>query len=252
MKKTLLAAAVIALAPLTSHAFLKIGANASVWDAEPTGQIDNNVSVESDGLNMKSDNGTQLSVYFEHPLPVVPNIKLKRTDLTVDGKGTLSQDISFADQNFTASTQVNSEIDLSHTDATLYWGLPIPVPKLNADIGITARMFDGEAFVAAPALNEKKSVDLDLTLPMLYGAVKVGSIFGVYGTADVNWIGFGDNKLTDISAAVGYELPIPVVTVGLEVGYRAINLKTDKKDVDVDADFDTKGVFYGLSASVGF
>lgn len=250
MKKTILALAVVAFTPLTSHALLKVGAKASVWDAEPTGQIDKGVSVENEGLNIKSDNGTQLEVFFEHPLPVIPNIKLKSTDLKMDGKGKLSN--SFAGENFDAD--VASQINLSHTDATLYWGLPIPLPKINVDFGLTARMFDGSAAVQGTlsGQDKSKSVDLDLTLPMLYGAAKVGSFFGVYGAADVNWIGFGDNKLMDLSAAVGYELPIPIVTVGLEVGYRSLSLQTDKKDVDVDADFDTKGLFYGLSASVGF
>lgn len=250
MKKTMLALAVIAFTPLSAHALLKVGAKASVWDAEVTGEIDQGVSVENDGLNIKSDNGTQLSVFFEHPVPLIPSLKLKSTDLKLDGKGTLGNGFNFAGKPIPGSTELASKIDLSHTDATLYWGLPIPLPKINVDFGITARMFDGEASVAGGSFNE--SVDLDLTLPMLYGAARVGSFFGVYAEADVNWIGFGDNKLTDMSAVIGYELPIPIITVGLEVGYRALSLETDRKDVDVDADFETDGLFYGLSASFGF
>lgn len=252
MKKTMLALAVMAFVPAAAQANLlfTVGAKASVWDAEPTGQIDKDVSVESDGLNIKSDNGTQLTVFFEHPLPVVPNIKLKRTDLKMDGKGTLTDGITFNGEPFGAGTAVASEINLSHTDATLYWGLPIPLPRINIDLGLTARMFDGDASVTA--INQTATADLDITLPMVYGAAKVGPFFGAYAAADVNWIGFGDNKLTDLSAVVGYELPIPIVDVGLEVGYRSLNLETDKKDVDVDANLDTKGLFYGLSIAVGF
>ena len=87
---------------------------------------------------------------------------------------------------------------------------------------------------------------------MVYGAVNVGSPFGIYATADVNWIGFGDNQMQDLTAAVGYELPIPIVDVGVELGYRTLNLQTDKKDVDVAADIDVKGVFYGVSVAFGF
>src|SRR5690554_7873197 len=79
-------------------------------------------------------------------------------------------------------------------------------------------MFDGDATVQASGTRE--SADLDITLPMAYGAVKVGSPFGLYAAADVNWVGFGDNQMTDISASVGYDLPIPIVDAGLEVGYR--------------------------------
>lgn len=246
MKKVALASALLIAVPFSAQANLlfTVGAKASVWDAEPTGQIDNDVSVEKGGLNLKSENGTQMTVFFEHPVPFIPNVKLKNTSLDIDGKGNLNQEISFADESFTQGVDVASTIDLSHTDATLYWGLPIPLPYINVDFGLTARMFDGEASVTeASNASNTKSVDLDLTLPMVYGAVKVGSPFGIYATADVNWIGFGDNQMQDLTAAVGYELPIPVVDVGVELGYRTLNLQTDKKDVGVAADLDVKGVF---------
>lgn len=254
MKKLALVSAILIAAPLSANANLlfTVGAKASIWDAKPTGQIDDDASVESDGLNFKSENGKQLSVFFEHPVPFIPNVKLKRTDLDMDGSGTLSNTINFADVTY-ANTAVDSRIDLSHTDATLYWGLPLPLPYIDIDFGLTARMFDGEASVTdVNNPSYTKSVDLDLTLPMAYGAVKVGSPFGIYATADLNWIGFGDNKMTDLSAAVGYELPIPIVDVGVEVGYRGINLQTDRKDVEVAADLDTKGMFYGVSVAFGF
>lgn len=252
MKKLALVSAILIAAPLSANANLlfTVGAKASIWDAKPTGQIDDNASVESDGLNFKSENGKQLSVFFEHPVPFIPNVKLKRTDLDMDGSGTLSKEINFAGETYYANTAVDSSIDLSHTDATLYWGLPLPLPYIDIDFGLTARMFDGDATVDDGGQNEP--VDLDMTLPMAYGAVKVGSPFGIYATADLNWIGFGDNKMTDLSAAVGYELPIPIVDVGVEVGYRGINLQTDRKDVEVAADLDTKGMFYGVSVAFGF
>ena len=255
MKKLALVSAILIAAPLSANANLlfTVGAKASIWDAEPTGQIDKDVSVESDGLNLKSENGTQMTVFFEHPVPLIPNVKLKSTDLDIKGSGELTTNINFAGKPFAVSEKVDSNINLSHTDATLYWGLPIPLPYINVDFGLTARMFDGDASVTGasdPA--NPKSVDLDMTLPMAYGAVKVGSPFGIYATADLNWIGFGDNQMTDINAAVGYELPIPIVDVGLEVGYRGINLQTDREDTDIEADLDVTGLFYGLSVSVGF
>lgn len=250
MKKIILAGAVMALASTAAQADLlfTVGAKASVWDAKPTGQLDKDLSVESDGLNLKSDNGTQLSLYFEHSVPIIPNIKLKQTDLKVDGKGTINA--SFADTHF--DTEVASEVDLTHTDITLYWGLPVPFIDLN--YGLTARIFDGDAEVSERDTSVTKREKLDLTLPMLYGEVKVNAPFGLYAGADINWIGFGDNKLLDSSIAAGYNLPIPVpmLDVGLEVGYRALTLETDKKDVKFESDLDVKGVFYGLSASLGF
>ncbi len=250
MKKTLVATAIFTALPFAAQADLlfTVGAKASLWNAEPTGQIDKNLSVEKDGLNLGSENGQQFSIFFEHPLPVVPNIKLKSTSLEVDGKGTINA--QFAGQNFNET--VTSKVDLSHNDLTLYWGLPLPVPALDINFGLTARQFAGEASVASTTAAKTESVDLDMTLPMVFGEVKVGPIFGVYANVDANYVGYNDNKLLDWSAALGYVLPIPVVDVGLEVGYRSLSLQTDKKDVDIETDLDVKGLTYGLSLGVGF
>lgn len=246
MKKTALAAFVLAMAPVAAQADLlfTVGAKASVWNAEATGQLDNGLSVEKDGLNLDSDNGNQLTVFFEHPLPLIPNVKLKQTALEVEGAGTITAG-NFAGQPINGA--VNTKVDLAHTDLTLYWGLPLPLPYIDINFGLTARQFDGSASVSGAP----KSPDLDLTLPMAYGEVKVGTPFGIYAAADVNYIGFGDNKITDMSATLGYDLPVPIVDLALEAGYRSMSLQTDRSDVDIDADLDIKGAFFGLSLSVG-
>lgn len=248
MKKIILASAVLALATSSAQAdlLLTVGAKASVWDAKPTGQLDKGLSVEKDGLNLSSENGKQVTLYIEHFLPIIPNVKLKNTDLTTDGKGTINA--SFAGQSFNGNVAAN--LDLSHTDLTLYWGLPIPLIDVN--FGLTGRKFSGSAEIDGAGSYKKE--DLDLALPLLYGEVKVNAPFGIYAGADVNWIGFGDNKLMDTSITAGYKLPIPVplLDVGIEAGYRALTLETDRKDVKFAADVDVKGMFYGLSASIGF
>ena len=86
MKKTVMATALLAMLPMAAQADLvfTVGAKASIWNVEPTGQLDDDVSVEKDGLNIDSENGQQLSVYFEHLVPVLPNVKIKQTSLELE------------------------------------------------------------------------------------------------------------------------------------------------------------------------
>ena len=249
MKKTALAAFVLAMAPVAAQADLlfTLGAKASVWNAEAAGQIDDGVSVEDDGLNLDSDNGQQLTVFFEHPLPVVPNFKLKQTSLELKGDGSI--DAQFGDITFNES--VTSAIDLSHNDLTLYWGLPLPLPFIDINFGLTARQFDGTAEVTGTNAGTER-VDLDIVLPLVYGELKLNTPFGIYAGADLNYIGMGDNKLSDMSAVIGYDLPVPVVDIGVEAGYRSMTLQTDEEDADIAADVDVKGMFFGASLSLGF
>ncbi len=250
MKKAAIAVALVALAPLSAHADLlfTLGAKASVWNAEASGQLDNTVSVEEDDLNIDSQNGTQLTVFFEHPIPLIPDVKIKQTNLDMSGDG--SVDINFLGTDF--SEDVDSTLDLTHTDFTLYWGLPIPIPFVDFDFGLTARKFDGLAEVSGKNTNEVASQDLDFTLPMGYGAINVTTPFGLYASADINYVSMSGNKLSDVSYALGYDLPIPVVDLGIEAGYRTLSLVTDEDDVDIDADVDISGAYFGAALSVGF
>lgn len=246
----LLAGAFSASLSFNAHAdmLMTIGAKANVWNATPGGQIDNGIELnkKANGLGLDSTNGINVSVFVEHPVPVLPNVRLSSTTLSMDGKGTFSA--KFAGKTF--SSQVNSQLDLSHQDITLYWGLPLPVPYLDINFGLNTRLFNGSAS-AENQVSGKKATKLEFPLPMLYGGVKVGSPFGLYADADINWIGIDEkNKISDMSLAVGYELPIPVADLGVELGYRAMNLTTDKAD-DVAPDIKVDGLFFGVSLSVG-
>lgn len=250
MKKTAIAIALAAMAPLSANADLlfTLGTKASVWNAEAGGQVDDSVSVESDGLDIESEKTMQLTVFFEHPVPVLPNFKIKQTNLDMSGNGNVN--VTFLNQNF--NEEVDSNLDLSHTDFTMYWGLPIPVPFVDFDFGLTARKFDGMAEVVSKTQDKRASEDLDVTLPMGYGAINVTTPFGLYASADINYISLDGNKLSDISYAIGYDLPVPVVDLGIEGGYRTMNLKTDEDDIDLGTDVDVSGAFFGASLSVGF
>lgn len=226
-----------------------VGTKASLWSATPKGQLDEGVSVDSkDGLNLKSSKALQLSVFFEHPVPFLPNVQVKRTNLKTTGEGTLSA--SFNEQVFSES--VSSKLDLSHTDLTLYWGLPIPLPLLDVNFGLTGRQFNGDASVKGELSGRETQVDINATLPMLYGSVKVGTPIGIYAKGDVNYVGLKDNKILDYEALVGYDLPVPVVDLGVELGYRALSVKTDKDTLKIATDTNVSGAYFGVSAAFGF
>lgn len=251
MKKLLATACLAASLPMTAQADLlfTVGGSANYWNVDASGQVTDQLTVEKDGLNLDSTGANQLQVFVEHPVPVLPNVQISNTGLKLDGTGTAG--ISFLNQTF--NDQTNTVLDVSHTDYTLYWGLPLPIPFVDINFGLTGRQFSGEVSVESKsgAVPPKKE-DLDFIIPMGYLDVDVDTPFGVYGYANVNYIGLSGNSLSDTAIAVGYQLPIPVVDLGLEVGHRSMNLKTDKDLTDnLATDIELSGLFYGLSLSVG-
>jgi len=252
MKKTALAAFLVAMTPVAAQADLlfTVGAKANMWNAEPSGQLDDGVSVDSEnnGLGLESESGTSMTVFFEHPVPVVPNLRIRQTSLEMDGSAFLTAEFN----GVPYGENVDSTLDLGHTDATLYWGLPLPVPYVDVNLGLTARMFDGMAEVEGQTTNRREEVELDFTLPMGFVEAQVGTPFGVYAQAEINAISYDGNSLTDTVLTLGYDLPVPVVDLGLEVGHRSLSMKTDKDTTDIETDFDVSGIFYGASFAVGF
>jgi outer membrane protein len=247
--KKLLAVAIVAATPMMAQADLLFTAKAGVssWNAEASGDVDGDTDVGKDGLNLDSENNNVLFAAFEHPLPFIPNIKIMKTDLDLTGEGTA--DINFLNLNFPEDT--SSQFDLSHTDLTLYWGIPLPIPYLDINFGLTARQFDGLVSVKGKNSGNEEKVDLDFTMPMGYLNVDLATPFGIYARADLNAIAYDGNGITDTAIALGYTLPIPFVDVNLEAGHRTISVKTDADTADVETDIEVAGMFFGLNVSVG-
>lgn len=219
-----------------------------VWQADPSGYVDG-VGFGEGGLNIDSDNGMMINLGFEHPLPFLPNIKVASTNLSLEGGS--NNTFTFGDESF--SGDAHAEIDLSHMDLTLYWGLPIPLPYIDINFGLTARNFDGGATVMGKVTGggtETQTLEFNQVMPMGYAGVKLGEFFGVYARADMNYIGYDNNTLTDMQALVGYNLPIPIVDVKIEGGYRQLGVETDIDDFV--SDIDISGPFAGLELSIGF
>lgn len=249
--KKLLAIAITAASPIMAHADLlfTIDAGASMWNAEASGDVDGAVDLGSDGLNLDSEANNVLFASFEHPIPMIPNVKIMKTDLDLTGNGNASY--TFLDQSFTGST--SSQMDLSHMDYTLYWGVPLPIPFFDINFGLTARQFDGVVSVTEKSTGNTTKEDLNFTMPMGYLNVDFDSHFGIYARAELNALSFDGNGVTDTALAVGYTLPLPIpfLDINLEGGYRSINLMTDKDTVDIETDVEVSGMFAGLNVSIG-
>lgn len=249
--KKLLAIAITAATPMMAQADLlfTVEAGGNMWNAEASGDVDGNVDVGKNGLNLDSENNNVMYVSFEHPVPMIPNVKIKNTALDLTGEGTANY--TFLNKTFTGQTE--SQFDLSHTDLTLYWGVPLPIPFFDINFGLTARQFDGIVEVTDKATQQSESEDLDFVLPMGYLNVDFDSHFGVYARAELNAIGYDGNSISDMELAVGYTLPLPIpmLDINLEAGHRVLNLTTDEDSLDIDTDVDVSGMFFGLNVSVG-
>ncbi|MCY4044748.1 MAG: TIGR04219 family outer membrane beta-barrel protein [Cellvibrionales bacterium] len=225
---------------------------ASMWQVEASGSVDD-ADLGEEGMNLDTSGKMNVYASFEHPLPILPNIKVANTNLTLEGT---NDKVNFDFDGTSFEGKAKADVDLSHTDLTLYWGLPLPVPYLDINVGLTGRQFDGfvevqgDAEVNGQIQTETEIVEFNQVLPMGYLGVKLGDFFGVYAYADLNYVGYDDNSFSDFTAALGYELPVPIIGISFEGGYRQMKLKTDIDDFVSDVEL--SGPFGGINFSLGF
>ena len=218
-------------------------AGTGVWQSSPTGTLGNtSISLENT-LNFDEENSNYFFIALEHPIPLLPNLRLTRTDLEWAGQGVVSAGTSLDEVVFPSDQAVAANLDLSHTEVTFYYEILDNIVDL--DLGLTARLFDGEASLIGATQQER--IELDAVIPMLYGRAGIDLPFtGLSAAVSGNWVNVNDVSLTDWSAEVNYDFKIaPTLEAGLSIGYRSMLIEIDDQDgLQSDAEFD--GLFIGL------
>jgi outer membrane protein len=190
------------------------------------------------------DSGRQTVVYLglEHPVPVLPNARLRLSMLSETANGQIQNNITFGGQPISGGTSVSSRFDLDYTDLTLYY-TPLDL-AVKVDVGLTVRQLDGDFVIQEqgnPANRGEASVSE--VIPMLHvGAYGKLPFTGFYATGEINAIGYSGDKFMDVRAGVGW---VSDFLLGVELGYGQLAVDFDLDDVQ--ADMKVGGPYLALS-----
>ncbi|MFL0797471.1 MAG: TIGR04219 family outer membrane beta-barrel protein [Cellvibrionaceae bacterium] len=229
----------------TAHAdtFLGIRAGAGMWNPTTSGSVGPDAIDMENELGIDKENQNYYYASIEHPVPLVPNIRLQHTELDVTGTGELDVAARLDDLAFTPDIPVTTSIDLSHTDLTLYYEILDNV--VEADVGLTFRQFDS-TLTMTTAL-ETESVTVDGVIPMIHLGAAVNLPFtGLSVAATIDALSYDDYTMSDTKAEITFETEFtPVITLNLKAGYRILELELDEAD-DVTADIEFDGPYAGI------
>lgn len=221
---------------------LGIYVGAQGWQNDVSGAFSQDINLVD--FNFEEKTQSNLYVKFEHPLPLIPNARIRLGSLEGIGQSTLTTDFTFAGETYSANTTVNSNIDLTNNDATLYWEL-LDNDIIAFDFGITAKNLDGDVSVEHDGRSSVE--EISVWLPMGYAAVKLRIPFaGVYVYGDANYVSYDGSKVHDYEVGVGYDIVDNlVVDVAITAGYREMAIELDDVD-DLNANVDFSGLFAGI------
>lgn len=218
-------ATTVGLSSLTHADFIGLKGDISYWNIDGKANLDQNNLNDQD---IDRDGTIQVSAAFEHPIPIIPNIKAKYTKLDVTTE--------------TNSTNFGSaEVDLDHADVIFYYEILDNIIK--ADVGIGATMLNGNL------QQYSQNIDVDEYAPIIYAEVGAKLPFtGLSAKAEATYTNINDVKITDVQAEIQYDFVKSLfLDLGAKVGYRVLNVELD--DIDQrDIKLDFRGPYIGLNA----
>ena len=218
---------------------------------KPSGYVSYKPTSDADKIDVKNDAHMEdrtnpwAKFKFEHPIPIIPNIKLAYMPMKFDGSGVLTRDIRWGNYTYKANADYNLSVKLNRVDTTLYYNLPFiniaTAGKLDVELGLNVRtiMFDGKLNGTDKTKNQKVSESKSITLPIPMGhlAAQIKPINQVSLLGEINYINYNKNKYYDYTAGLrlnSHGLISTPLKPFVEVGYRYEKLKLDEKDVKSD------------------
>ncbi len=201
----------------------KLAGAVGVWYASPGGS--------ADGLDLDADTSFNLNLWarFEHPVPLLPDVKLEYTPTKFDGG------------------KQSSELELKMLDLTAYWHIPL-LNTLSAGVfdltfGLGARVYDSQLSYDNPVFG-RISPSADGTLPFLYVGGRLSPMDELALVAELRGFSYDDNSTFDAVLKAEY-FPFGEVFF-LGGGYRYLTLENDKSVAnpqDLKLDMNLGGFF---------
>ncbi len=185
--------------------------------------------VDTLGFNETQD--IFLKLYIEHPLVILPNVKLAYTALSHEGNSQVALFTWGKIVNFTG--EVDSSLSLNMTDATLYY--EIFDNWVNLDVGLTLRYLIGDMAVNHEALS------FSTLVPLLYAKTRFDfPLTDLSLQLEANAGSYADITSYDYALSARYTL---AMGIGLEAGYKTIHLNSNDLLDGFDADMDFSGPY---------
>jgi outer membrane protein len=187
-----------------------------------------------DTLGYSEEQDIFLKAYLEHPLPLIPNIKLGYTTLSQEGSSNVN-DFTWGDTTYNGTIESSLSLDMS--DITLYYEFLDHWTEMDA--GVTLRYISGNMDVYNSSSSDV--ADFSAWVPMLYGKVRLNlPTTDLSLQLEANAVSYWDITTYDYELSARYTL---AMGVGLEAGYKAFHIDSDELVNGFDADMDFSGPY---------
>jgi outer membrane protein len=246
MKKAIIAASLATVLCTSAQADTLLGLyiGGQIWANQAEGSFGEGKSDQA-VFNFDDENQGNFFVALEHPIPLIPNIKIASTTLDTVGSATIEGSFTFEGETYNESSQLETTFDASYIDYTFYYEV-FDNDLLTFDFGVTARDLDSYIKVAEQTSSRNSDLSASGIVPLLYVNTIIGLPFTGFNVfAEANFLSYSDNTVYDYQVGVSYSvLDNLAVDLDFILGYRSVKLELDDID-DLYSDLTFDGVFAG-------
>lgn len=238
---TILASGLLLVSAASSAAPFGASASVTYWRGHDSGTVakgGGDLDI-NDNLGFNNDNFTAMTLSLRQPLPLVPDFKFQYFRIDQVGHGTIPANKQYDG----ISGNVNTDLDLSHYDVTLFY--PVLDNWVHLDVGLTGKIFRGKLDVRNDK-GQASNTEINKALPMLYGSARFEiPTTGLSVGAEGNLVAYNGNSAYDVSAYLDYR----IVVLDLRAGYRKLSFNVSdvsgiNADVSISGPFATVGVAF--------
>jgi len=246
MKKAIIATslATVLCASAQADTLLGLYIGGQVWANQAEGTFGEGVTDQA-AFNFDDENQGSYFVALEHPIPLIPNVKIASTTLDTVGGTTINTSFTLGGETYTASSQLDTTFDANYVDYTFYYEV-FDNDLFTFDFGLTARDLDSKIGVVEQISSQSSDLSVSGILPLFYVNTVIGLPFTGFNVfAEGNFLSFDDNTVYDYQVGVSYSvIDNLAVDLDLTLGYRAVKLELNDID-DLYSDLTFDGVFAG-------
>lgn len=173
-----------------------------------------------DGKDDGDETGYTFEASFEHPIPLIPNIKFAHSSVDAE------------------------QFEYTKRDITLYYEiLDNDLVSIDLGAGVT-NLTDGE--LKLPLVNNQK---FEGYIPHIYAMGELGvPATPLFLFAKGSGIAYDDHEMMDLSAGIKYEIGLVLIDLQIQAGYRTQTFNLEGFDsLTADLDAETKGFFAGVN-----
>jgi len=201
---------------------------------KPLSSIDK-LDIESD-LRYNSKDSFFARIKVETPL-LLPNVYGFITPIKFEETGSKTKNFTFGDRTFDVTAPFDSKLRMGLYDLCFYYSLPFlnkaTLGKINAEIGLNARLVDIDAEVSGrdvvTGLTKSESVNVIIPVPMIYAAVQLYPVDFLSIEAEGRGVAYSSNHYYDVIGKIKVKPIGPLFIAG---GYRLNDMKIDYADIE--------------------